>query len=229
MATDVRSLILEKLKQSTCIHHHHASNSSDILSLQFSVEDYGSLLQRLWGFYTPLETFIAQRGEWPLSTLDYEHRKKVPLLERDLQTLGIFAPGSLPICTELPELVAFSQMLGCMYVLEGATLGGQIISRHMQKTMGIDQTTGCAYFCSYGDEVSSMWQTFCHILTTYASTHALENQIIQAASSTFSTLNAWLDESKYRNCSSMVLPPIKTRGVCQKGNTHEKYAVPGNN
>lgn len=210
MVTDVRSLILEKLKQSTHIHHHHVSNSIDILRFHLTIEEYRTLLQRLWGFYTPLETLISQKGEWPLSTLDYGRRKKVPLLERDLHALGISASSFLPTCTELPELTDFSQVLGCLYVLEGATLGGQVISRHIKKIFDIDQTTGCAYFCSYGDEMSIMWKTFCGVLTAYASTHTIENQILQAACSTFSIFNAWLDESGHIDQAETALPQAKS-------------------
>jgi light-regulated signal transduction histidine kinase (bacteriophytochrome) len=32
---------------------------------------------------------------------------------------------------------SFAQALGCLYVLEGATLGGQIISRHVQQLWGL--------------------------------------------------------------------------------------------
>ena len=193
MRTDVRPLILDKLKQSTCIHHDRASNNIDILRVHLSIGEYRDILGKLWGFYKPLEALIANGIEWPLSMLKFERRKKIPLLEHDLYVLG-GAPSSLPICAKLPELADFSQVLGCLYVLEGATLGGQVISRHIKKRLGLDQTTGCSYFCSYGAETANMWNTFCHILTTHASSSEIENQILQAAHSTFVTFNAWLEE-----------------------------------
>jgi heme oxygenase (biliverdin-IX-beta and delta-forming) len=203
MRTDVRPLILDKLKQSTRIHHDRASNNLDILRIHLSIEEYRDILQKLWGFYRPLEALIAHGIEWPLSVLNFDHRKKTPLLERDLYILG--APSFLPICTELPELVDFAQVLGCLYVLEGATLGGQIISRHIRKRLGLDQTNGCSYFCSYGTETNDMWNTFCHILATYASSSEIENQILQAAHSTFVTFNAWLEEDADE------IPPVFTQ------------------
>jgi heme oxygenase (biliverdin-IX-beta and delta-forming) len=193
MRTDTRPLILEKLKQSTRIHHNRASHSLDILRVHLSIEEYRDILQKLWGFYEPLEALIANEREWPLSILNFDHRKKTPLLEHDLHVLD--APSFLPICTQLPELADFSQVLGCLYVLEGATLGGQIISRHIQKKWGLDQTTGCSYFCSYGAETDNMWNAFCHVLVTHASSSMIENQILQAAHSTFVTFNAWLEET----------------------------------
>ncbi len=166
MRIEVRPLILEKLKQRTCIHHERASKNIDILHAHLSMEEYGDILQKLWGFYKPLEVLIANGKEWPLSLLNFDRRKKIPLLEYDLYVLGY--PSFLPLCTDLPELPDFAHVLGCLYVLEGATLGGQIIARHIRKRLGLDQTTGCSYFCSYGAETNSMWNTFCHVLATYA-------------------------------------------------------------
>jgi heme oxygenase len=194
MRTEVRPLILDKLKQSTRIHHDRASKSVNILHAHLSIEEYRDILQKLWGFYKPLEVLIANGKEWPLSLLNFDRRKKIPLLEYDLHILGY--PSFLPLCTDLPELTNFAQVLGCLYVLEGATLGGQIIARHIRKRLGLDQTTGCSYFCSYGAETNIMWNTFCHVLATYASSSAIENQILQAADATFVKFNAWLEEGR---------------------------------
>jgi heme oxygenase (biliverdin-IX-beta and delta-forming) len=191
MRTDVRPLILDKLKQSTHIHHERASKSIDILHDHLSIEEYRDILQKLWGFYHPLEALIANRIEWPLSLLNFDRRKKIPLLEYDLHILG--SPSVLPICTELPELIDFAHVLGCLYVLEGATLGGQIIAGHIRQRLGLDQTNGCSYFCSYGTETNDMWNAFCHILATHASDSTIENQILQTAHATFVKFNVWLE------------------------------------
>ena len=69
-----------------------------------------------------------------------------------------------------------------------------------------------------------MWKTFCSVLTAYTSTHAIENQILQAACSTFITFNAWLDESNYETALSQA----KAHVVSQKGNTYGKRISTGN-
>ena len=130
MRIEVRPLILEKLKQRTCIHHERASKNIDILHAHLSMEEYGNVTETV-GFYKPLGVPIANGKEWPLSILNFDRRKKIPLLEYDLYVLGY--PSFLPLCTDLPELPDFAHVLGCLYVLEGATLGGQIIARHIRK------------------------------------------------------------------------------------------------
>jgi heme oxygenase len=53
--------------------------------------------------------------------------------------------GALPQYHDLPDIEDWPRMLGCLYVLEGATLGGQIISRHLQRTLHIDAINGAAF------------------------------------------------------------------------------------
>jgi heme oxygenase len=61
MRTEVRPLILDKLKQSTRIHHDRASKSVNILHAHLSIEEYRDILQKLWGFYKPLEAVFQLR------------------------------------------------------------------------------------------------------------------------------------------------------------------------
>jgi heme oxygenase len=49
--------------------------------------------------------------------------------------------------------------VGCLYVLEGATLGGQFISRHLA-TLGIGPANGGLFFHGYGAKTGEMWKSF---------------------------------------------------------------------
>ena len=40
----------------------------------------------------------------------------------------------------LPPLETQADAFGCLYVLEGATLGGRVISRHIERALGLDAT-----------------------------------------------------------------------------------------
>lgn len=50
--------------------------------------------------------------------------------------------------------------LGAMYVMEGSTLGGQYIARHVEERLGLRQCEGDAYFRGYGDQTGPMWTEF---------------------------------------------------------------------
>jgi len=71
---------------------------------------------------------------WEEINFDYVERLKTPRLEQDLIALDATVDelAKNPRCGELPELAAISQALGCLYVIEGATLGGRTITRHLQ-------------------------------------------------------------------------------------------------
>jgi heme oxygenase len=84
--------------------------------------------------------------------------------------------------------------LGTAYVLEGATLGGQIITRHLQQELGIQPECGGAFFHSYGASVAPMWREFVEVLNTYPATEDEQVALVASACETFSSLEAWLGD-----------------------------------
>jgi heme oxygenase (biliverdin-IX-beta and delta-forming) len=161
-----------------------------------SIHTYTALLQKLFGYYKPLEERIAALPGWHNLPVDLGRRQKAPLLARDLLWLKVTQPqlSQLPQCERLPEVKSITQALGCLYVLEGATLGGQIIGRHLKKNLALDENRGCAFFCSYGDEVGLMWKCFRETLSSHCSKHGRteEEQLVTSACETFVSLDYWL-------------------------------------
>jgi heme oxygenase len=97
----------------------------------------------------------------------------------------------IPLCKALPLLEPPSRALGSLYVLEGATLGGQIISRHLQATLGLNQKRGAAFFNGYGSENGQMWREFGKTLTESTETKADPSQVLKGAEETFRSLEIW--------------------------------------
>jgi heme oxygenase len=98
----------------------------------------------------------------------------------------------------LPPLNAPEQLLGCLYVIEGATLGGRSITQHLQTRFGLTPQSGGAFFDGYGAHTGSRWKAFCTMLMNNASPpdHADDESrhaaIVAAANDTFQTLTQWL-------------------------------------
>jgi len=163
-----------------------------------SIHTYTGLLQKLFGFYKPLEERIAALPGWHDLPGELERRQKAPLLARDLLWLKVTQPqlSQLTRCERLPEVKSVTEAFGCLYVLEGATLGGQIISRHLKKNLALDEDRGCAFFYSYGDEVGLMWKSFRETLTSHSSRRGRteEEQLVKSACETFVSLDYWLFE-----------------------------------
>ena len=169
-----------------------------------SIHTYTALVQKLFGFYKPLEERIAALPGWHNLPIDLCQRQKAPLLARDLLWLKVTQPqlSQLPRCEHLPEVKSITEALGCLYVLEGATLGGQIIGRHLKKNLALDEDRGCAFFCSYGDEVGLMWNSFREMLSSHCSKHGRteEEQLVKSACETFVSLDYWLFEEGLAEC-----------------------------
>ena len=48
--------------------------------------------------------------------------------------------------------------LGALYVLEGATLGGQVLRREMAQRLGVNADNGGAFLDVYGAETGRRWR-----------------------------------------------------------------------
>ncbi len=187
------------LKQGTRAYHDALEGKMAPLLDTLSIHTYTDLLQKLFGFYKPLEERIAALPASQDLPVDLERRQKAPLLAKDLLWLKMTQPqlSQLTWCERLPEVKSITEALGCLYVLEGATLGGQIISRHLKKNLALDGDRGCAFFCSYGDEVGLMWESFREALSSHCAKHGRieEEQLVKSACETFVSLDYWLFET----------------------------------
>ena len=181
--------VLSRLKNETRPQHEAIENALDLMSEGLTTEGYRYRLERLYGFYRPVEQIVYNLDGWP-AALEIQARRKTPLLEADLRALGIATPNELPRCQDLPDLRTLPRAFGCLYVMEGATLGGQFITRHIRRVLGIGPETGGRFFQSYGDDVGPRWKGFRAALAAYASP-ANEDEVVRGAAETFEKLHRW--------------------------------------
>jgi len=81
--------------------------------------------------------------------------------------------------------------LGSIYVLEGSTLGGQLIQPHLQQTLGLERGQGSSYFVGYGRQTAAMWQSFRHYVLRHSALDA-DDAMFRSAALTFQALERWL-------------------------------------
>lgn len=191
--------ILTALRERTRSLHDRIERTVDLPTRLATLDRYRGLLARFYGYYAPLEQRLAQElprlgGDGALE-VDLAPRLKAPLLQKDLRSLGFEADAvaRLPRCENLPEVAGVAGVLGCLYVLEGATLGGQIIRREVQRLYGLGTGSGCAFFTGSGVHVGERWMEFCGLLASYAgrNPHA-EEAIVSSARETFTTFDRWV-------------------------------------
>ena len=179
-------MILGKLKEATRTQHENLENTVDVMNNMFSLDNYKTLLTKFYRFYAAIEPKVAA-NDLLSAGFDVSARRKLPLLEKDLTALGIFENVQKETApwTDLPALDSTAKAFGSLYVMEGATLGGQIIMRHLKQHLDLTPENGGAFFNSYGANVGPMWKEFCAITTEFAEKEQDDETIINAARETF--------------------------------------------
>jgi len=169
-----------------------------ILLQEITLSNYQLLIQKFYGFITPCEALIDSLP----CNLVIQNRKKNPWLEQDLHALQI--PNNnetkVPICRDLPELSDDEQVLGYLYVMEGATLGGQVIAKILQTQLQITAENGGRFFHAYGEKTKIMWNDFCLDLGTVDCIEQ-QNKIIYSAIDTFKRFHEWMEAGHYNGVS----------------------------
>jgi heme oxygenase len=177
--------LFERLRESTRQQHREIEAFIDPMKNFGSLDAYKAHVLKSWAFYLPLEADLAHL-DWAAAGIDFAARRKTPLLEEDMRVLGVPCPepgeSSHPLDRTNLEFA-----LGCLYVLEGATLGGQLISRHLA-TLGIGPTTGGLFFNGYGARTGEMWKSFQASATRYCVSDQQIGEAVSGAKSTFENL-----------------------------------------
>ena len=180
--------ILPRLRAETRPYHDalEATPFNAALSAgTLTAADTRQFLAKMYGFMQPCEAQLRAHEalfgpEWELPA-----RYRAHLILSDLG-LDPAAPG-LPLCPALPPLDSWPRLLGALYVLEGSTLGGQVIARQLGKA-GIGASR---YFAGAGALTGPRWKSFCQLLTA-AAPATDEAELVASASRTFQSLHAWL-------------------------------------
>ena len=76
-------------------------------------------------------------------------------------------------------------------MLEGSTLGGQVIGRHIGALHGLDGA-GLAYYRAHGRQTGVMWNLFRARLERLPAHPATEAAVTDAAVATFEAMRGWL-------------------------------------
>lgn len=186
----LRCAILERLKIETAADHAAIEEATGVLSPRLSLAGYRAYLASTFGYYDVVEPRLREAGVWPALKLPAGERQKLPLLRRDLRALGATELASLPRCEAPPEWRTLARAIGGAYVLEGSTLGGRVISRHVQQRFG--SAVPRSFLECHGARTGELWQAFREALCRFASSRELEAGIIDGARTTFQSFTRWL-------------------------------------
>jgi len=190
-----QSDILARLKRETAAEHAAIEEATGLMRPEATLGDYRHYLERSHSFYAAVERELQRHDVWDLLGLDAAERTKLPLIADDLEALGR-APESVPPCAAPPSLPGLAEALGAAYVLEGATLGGRVISRHLTSEFGSHVPR--RFVNAYGAQTGDNWQAFRAALNRFTRSRALEERIVAGAKETFRSYTRWLAERPAR-------------------------------
>ncbi len=181
------------LRAATWPAHQRLEKRVDVKARFSSLDAYRSHLEQMWGFCAGLE----MRLEVPTfdgALADYGSRRKLPSLSRDLIALGADSGSveNLPRCESVPDCGDPSAAFGCVYVLEGATLGGRSLLPVVESRLGLTAEHGASFLASYGDDVTAMWRRFGAALDAWCCVQERRARAVTAAVATFDSLDDWL-------------------------------------
>ncbi len=183
---------LQRLRDATKSAHQRIERSVRFLDEGASADGYRAHLALLYGFIAPLERELLARFGG-VDPLELPARQKRALLEADLRALGVEEPLDLPICARLPRIDSLQRALGCLYVLEGSTLGGRYLERKLRQLQPDAIARAHAYFSCYGPATGERWKAFCAALETLGDEER-ERELLDAACETFARLDDWLND-----------------------------------
>lgn len=186
--------VLQDLRAGTAELHIALEKRLPFFSDTLDTQAFERLMQAYYGFYRPLEQALQASNAIP-DDFDLTPRLKTATLRADLQALGASAEAlaSLPLCDELPRIDSSAACLGVLYVLEGATLGGQILRREIAARLGLEADNGAAFLDVYGAATGRRWREFIEYLGSRPMDAAERAAVVRAAQTTFSCFEQWLE------------------------------------
>ena len=183
-------MILAELKSATSELHARTERLLPSLSGLATRAGYVHCLLVLHGFHASWEPATWSTAGVEEAGFDHRARAKLPLLDRDLEFLGV-GEERRAISAERPVIDSCAAALGALYVLEGATLGGQVIERHAARSVGVTACAGGSYFHGYGARTGDMWRAFGDALSAWVARNGRSESIVQGAVECFRSLESW--------------------------------------
>jgi heme oxygenase (biliverdin-IX-beta and delta-forming) len=182
--------VLHRLRTETAGEHREVERILDLLDPALGQARLAEVLGRMHGFWVAAESGLdawAVRFPGDAGGVAWGRRRRAALFDADLSRVGGTATGDVP---HLPGVSDTDHALGRLYVLEGSTLGGTFIDRHLAS---LPQLSGVRIraFSPYGSETGAMWAAFRRVVRERVAAGGDAEAMIESARETFRALAAW--------------------------------------
>ena len=182
--------VLRLLRAGTAAEHESVERTLDLLDPRLDRSRLTGVLTRMHGFWRAAETGLddwAARFPSDARAVTWSARRRAGLFAADLDALGASPAPAEP---ELPPVDDTDDALGRLYVLEGSTLGGTFIDRHLD---GLPALSGVRLraFTPYGAETGAMWAAFRRVTRERVAAGGDADAMVDSARETFQALADW--------------------------------------
>lgn len=191
-----QDLFFKRLRQETAESHQKLEDnrlSKAILTPSVSIQDYQTYLAALWGVTVACEDQIFPAISHTIT--DLTERYKSQLILDDLLATGFTQAEIDALAVYRFQFSTVAEALGIMYVLEGSTLGGRFLYKHIHEVLGFTPENGASYFWGYGAQTGNLWKTFISSLTQFVDAHDEKDEVIVSAKKTFTNIDNWLSKT----------------------------------
>lgn len=187
--------ILTQLRTHTSTLHSELEQtplSLALLDTEVSSHNYVAYLQKMRGIIDFYEgnVFPVLANTLP----DLSEREKLAFIDKDLKYFSLDTKDIPVFQNPEAENPTIGYAFGCMYVMEGSTLGGKVILKHVSKVLGIVPDEGGTYFGAYGEQTGHYWKTFLHNLQEYSTNNNCDAEIITGAKDTFTAIKHYFEQ-----------------------------------
>jgi heme oxygenase len=191
---------LIRLREQTAGEHAQTEDTVPLMSSTLTRAEYVANLRSFYRVVGAWDRWVDAHAPDDLLPL-LAGRRRSTLLQHDLGAMGA---GVLSDDQALPDSMMDgsavsgdprSVFLGRMYVMEGSTLGGQYIARHVEETLGLASGEGNSYFRGYGEATGERWREFRTVLQTLPESEA--ETVIASAKEMFSIFREGMREPAF--------------------------------
>ncbi len=184
-----KKTFIESVRKKTRPLHDRLEEVLGLERIVESRESYVEILRNFHGVWNPLEDLLGSSSLLFESELKLSSRMRAGRILNDLTALetgpGPIAEASLPW-----SKLSRTQGTGILYVLEGSTLGGTLISKRLKDDLNIDPTNGGSFFSGHGSRNRELWREFLDWAEQEISD---ENEIAAAADTAAKTFELIVD------------------------------------
>jgi heme oxygenase len=150
--------VVRSLRQATRDLHARLEQSSvfsRLMQSDVTVDDYVRALRALHRSYSTFEPRMIQG----LQRIDrrYDYLGRLPLLQKDLTRLGA-TPAATEAAPALAPTCSRPATLALLYVVEGSSLGGQLVLRQVQARLGPAVNGALAFYALDGHLEKQPWR-----------------------------------------------------------------------